>query len=66
MIEMYPPEPSPTSGDVTVVQRLRASFFHYAKAVLPDMTIAACAVSVSAEPGHLTVVPAHCDSDPAL
>ncbi|KQY37204.1 MULTISPECIES: hypothetical protein [Nocardia] len=66
MIEMHPPSPSPTNGNATVAQRLRASFFHYAKAVLPDMTIAACAVLVSAEAGHLTVVPTLCESDPKL
>ena len=66
LIEMHPPSPSPTNGNATVAQRLRASFFHYAKAVLPDMTIAACAVLVSAEAGHLTVVPTLCESDPKL
>lgn len=66
LIEMHPLSPSPTNGDVTVAQRLRASFFHCAKAVLPDMTIAACAVLVSAEAGHLTVVPTLYESDPML
>ncbi|MFI1235771.1 hypothetical protein [Nocardia salmonicida] len=64
MIEICPPLPS--GGDLTVAQRLRASVFHYATAVLPDLTIAACAVLVSAEAGHLTTVPAHCESDPKL
>lgn len=66
MIEIYPPSPSPTIGDITVAQRLRASLLHYATAVLPDMTIAACAVLVSAEAGHLVAVPAHSESDPKL
>ncbi|MGW5919598.1 hypothetical protein ACWFPY_11420 [Nocardia fluminea] len=58
--------PPPPTGGRTVVQRLRACVFHHAEAVLSDMTIAACAVLVSAEAGHLTVTPTDSEGDPNL
>ncbi|MFD6399155.1 hypothetical protein [Nocardia sp. NPDC060249] len=63
MIGIFRPPPS---GGLTLAQRLRASVFHYAEAVLPDMTIAACAVLVSAEACHLTVPPIDSEGDPKL
>jgi hypothetical protein len=56
----------PPNGGLTIAQRLRASLAHYAEAVLPDMTIAACAVLVSAEARHLTVTPTDSEGDPKL
>lgn len=52
------------SGGITVIQRLRAYAYHYGTAVLPDLTIAACAVLVSAEAGHLTLTTTDSEGDP--
>ncbi|MFD6456308.1 MULTISPECIES: hypothetical protein [unclassified Nocardia] len=51
------------SGGITVIGRLRAYAYHYGTAVLPDLTIAACAVLVSAEAGHLTLTPTDSEGD---